>query len=83
VPFFDRSLSDAQKTGHFLHGEHSGLAQAFVVALQPIGPPDVGDEITLECPTLACMQTAFIQDLGDLRIGGLIQQSINQLNHFR
>jgi hypothetical protein len=76
-PSFNRIYLDAKHGGHLFLGEHPAFTQTVVTDFQTVLPPNVPHDDEVEVAVGARAEPTLVQDLGDLRLGVLIQQTIN------
>jgi hypothetical protein len=68
-----RGLGDAEDLRHLADGQHAGVAQAVVSALEAVGASDVLHDDGVKRPTLAGEVTALVEDASDLSLRVVVE----------
>ncbi len=82
-PYLDGALGDAEPLSGFIDGEHAGLAQARVAALQAVPHAELPQEVAIEGPALPRAKPSGVQQAGDLPHGVTVEQPVDLGNDLR
>ena len=82
-PLLDGRGADAEGRRHLREGEVTGGAQASKSAGEAVGEADLLDQQPGEREAAAGAESALVQDLDDLGVGVLVEQLIDQGDHYR
>lgn len=80
-PYLDGPPCNSEPLGQLAGGQHSCFAQPIIPAFQAVGFSDVADEKPMQVSAFAGPIAAFIQELGDLPVGVLVEESVDLCDH--